>query len=188
MRRIMRWSIAVGALALIAGQGTRLDAAPNAVASPAAARVGAPGALVAAPITTSAEVGPARAVRMWSECVVGLNQERAAVGAAPLRVELRVSLAAFGHSTDQASAQKLSHSDGAGTNAGLRLQAVGYSWSTWGENVAAGQADCATVTAAWLGSSAHRANILNPLFRDVGIGMVIGANGVPYWTMDLATP
>jgi uncharacterized protein YkwD len=27
---------------------------------------------------------------------------------------------------------------------------------------------------------------MNPSFRDVGIGMAIGANGVPYWTMDFA--
>ena len=39
----------------------------------------------------------------------------------------------------------------------------------------------------WLGSAPHRANILNATFDTVGIGMALGANGVPYWTMDLAT-
>jgi uncharacterized protein YkwD len=143
--------------------------------------------MVVIPIEASAQVGPARAVRMWSECILTtINEARAGTGARPLKLDLRVSLAAFGHSTDQALAQSMSHSDAAGTNAGTRLQAAGYNWSTWGENVAAGQADCATVTAAWLGSSTHRANIMNPLFRDVGVAMVLGANGVPYWTMDLA--
>lgn len=181
MRLVVRVGVAVLALAPIAGEVTRSDAAVP--AAPAAPRILAP-----ADITASAQVGPARAVRMWSECVVTLNQERATVGAGPLRVDLRASLAAFGHSADQAAAQKMSHTDSTGTNAGLRLQAAGYSWTAWGENVAAGQADCATVTSAWLGSSAHRANIMNPVFRDIGIGMVIGANGVPYWTMDLAAP
>jgi uncharacterized protein YkwD len=161
--------------------------AGGAASTNAATPVGHAPVVVAAPITTSALVGPAPAVREWSDCLVStVNAARATAGAPPLKLELRVSLAAFGHSLDQAAAQTMSHSDGARTDGGMRLQAAGYSWSTWGENVAAGQADCEAVTAAWLGSSTHRANILNPQFRDVGFGMAIGANGVPYWTMDLA--
>lgn len=186
MRRIVGWGVAVGALALIAGEATRSEAA---VVSPAVRPRAISVESAGLPITEAAQVGPAPAVRAWSDCLVStINRARATVGASPLKVDVRVSLAAFGHSLDQAWAQAVSHTDGSHTDGGDRLQAAGYDWSTWGENVAAGQGDCQSVTAAWLGSSTHRANILNPRFRDVGVGVAIGANGVPYWTMDLAAP
>ena len=52
--------------------------------------------------------------------------------------------------------------------------------------MAAGQGDCASVVTAWLNSPTHRANILKSSYRSIGIGNVVGANGVHYWTMDLA--
>lgn len=44
--------------------------------------------------------------------------------------------------------------------------------STAGENVAAGYSSGRAVVAAWMGSSGHRANILNGSFRLVGVGAV----------------
>ncbi|MGB8858820.1 MAG: CAP domain-containing protein [Ilumatobacteraceae bacterium] len=138
------------------------------------------------PITAPAQVGVAPALRLWTPCVDGINAARAGAGAAPLTIDTRLAKAASEHSADQARQQRLSHVGPDGTNAGSRLATVGYRWTTWGENVAAGQADCDTVVAAWLASSAHRANILNSAFQHVGVGLVLGENGVPYWTMDLA--
>lgn len=140
-----------------------------------------------APATVGFESVPAApATRLWSGCVTAANVARRAAGAAPLQLDLRVAIASAGHSEYQAQTQKLSHTGSAGSNAGDRLRAAGYSWATWGENVAAGQANCESVLAGWLASASHRANILNPAFRHVGFGMAFGANGVPYWTMDLA--
>lgn len=126
------------------------------------------------------------AMRLWSQCVANANAARSAAGAVSLQLDIRASMAASGQSAYQAQTQKMSHTGSGGTNAGNRLNAAGYSWSAWGENVAAGQADCETVLSAWLASPPHRANILNPAFRHIGIGMALGDNGVPYWTMVLA--
>jgi hypothetical protein len=41
-------------------------------------------------------------------------------------------------------------------------------WS--GENIAAGQPDPVAVTSTWYNSSGHRANMLNPSFRFIGVG------------------
>lgn len=95
-------------------------------------------------------------------------------------------MAAAGHSAYQAQVQKMTHNGSGGSNAGNRLTAAGYTGSTWGENIAVGQANCEMVLAAWLTSPPHRANILNPAFRHIGIAMALGTNGVPYWTMDLS--
>jgi len=137
----------------------------------------APGATVTATAT---------GLRLWSECVSLANTARAGVGLGPLHIDLRVANAAAGQSTYQAQQQTMTHAGPGGNNAGSRLQAQGYTWNTWGENVAAGQGDCKSVMSAWLASPGHRANILNGSFVHIGIGNVVGVNGVHYWTMDLA--
>lgn len=121
-------------------------------------------------------------------CVTQVNSERAARGLAPVTVDSRLTTAAQNHSNYQASKKKMTHTGSGGTSAGTRITNAGYSWSTWGENVAAGQANCASVMSAWMNSSGHRANILNPKFKHIGMGAALGSNGVLYWTMDLAAP
>lgn len=143
------------------------------------------------PITVAAKVGngqsaPPQARRLWSVCVDAVNVARAAVGSGPLQMDARVWMAAADQAAYQAQTQKMSHVGSGGSNGAIRLTAAGYIWSTWGENIGAGQADCQTVLSDWLVSPSHRANLLNPAFRHIGIGMAVGANGVPYWTMDLA--
>ncbi len=68
-----------------------------------------------------------------------------------------------------------------------RLQRVNYivggliRWSC-GENIAWGSDDRGTpksIVKAWMHSPAHRANILNPLFRHVGVGFTRGYSGWP---------
>lgn len=143
------------------------------------------------PINAPAAVGYSSvagkpAMRLWSGCLAVVNEVRRAAGAVALQLDPRVVTAAAAHASYQAQTQKMSHTGSGGSDAGQRLTAAGYNWTTWGENVAAGQANCDLVLAGWLASASHRANILNPAFRHIGMGMAIGANGVPYWTMDLA--
>ena len=52
--------------------------------------------------------------------------------------------------------------------------------STWGENVAAA-GTLRRVRTLWMGSGGHRANVLNPRFRRVGIG-VVRARGLMWVT------
>ena len=35
-----------------------------------------------------------------------------------------------------------------------------------------------------MASPGHRANILNPAYRDVGLAESFAADGTPYWTQD----
>ena len=58
-----------------------------------------------------------------------------------------------------------------------------YSPSTWGENVGAAGI-LARVRTLWMDSGGHRANILNPRFRRVGIG-VVKARGLHVGDRDL---
>ena len=56
----------------------------------------------------------------------------------------------------------------------------------WAENVAAGSPTAADVMSAWMGSGAHRTNILNSSAVHIGVGLAYSSNGTPYWTMVLA--
>ena len=60
-----------------------------------------------------------------------------------------------------------------------RVDWAGYRWTRVGENIAWGTgrplASARSIFSAWLRSPNHRANILDPAFRDVGIGSRRGA-------------
>jgi uncharacterized protein YkwD len=66
------------------------------------------------------------------------------------------------------------------------------SWMTWNrifshtrravaENIAMGQPQSSEVVRAWMNSSGHRANILNPNNRKIGVGVFRTENGTIYW-------
>jgi uncharacterized protein YkwD len=49
------------------------------------------------------------------------------------------------------------------------------------ENIAMGQADVDDVVAAWMSSSGHRANILNPGYTKAGFTGYASPSGAPFW-------
>src|SRR5665647_3506796 len=53
--------------------------------------------------------------------------------------------------------------------------------TTAGENIARGYTSVSAVTAGWMGSAGHRANILNPSFKSISVGVAQAANGTYYW-------
>jgi uncharacterized protein YkwD len=106
------------------------------------------------------------------------NQRRAENGLPALNAHPALMAAARQRSYDQASRQTMSHDGWVGT-----IQSAGYP-SPGAENVAAGQSSPDQVMSAWWGSDGHRANLLNGSFHDSGVGCMVGANGVMYWTQD----
>lgn len=119
-----------------------------------------------------------------------VNQQRAANGLQPLTIDTRLVDAARAHNAKMIQTGEFSHqvtgelpmcAQGANND---RFDAVGYPWTTCGENIAAGQKTPADVMTAWMGSSGHRANILNPSFKNIGIGYTTGGGYGSYWTQD----
>jgi uncharacterized protein YkwD len=53
--------------------------------------------------------------------------------------------------------------------------------TTAGENVARGYSSVAGVTAGWMGSAGHKANILNANYKSIFVGVAQSANGTYYW-------
>jgi len=99
-----------------------------------------------------------------------MNAVRTSHGLAPLRVDVRLLRAARGHSADMLTRQYFAHGSVAG-----RALAQGARGPVFGEDLAWGTGATAQwVVNRWLASPAHRAVLLRPGFRRVGIGMSFG--------------
>ncbi|MFD3518020.1 sigma-70 family RNA polymerase sigma factor [Streptomyces sp. NPDC058657] len=128
-----------------------------------------------APLPAPAPAGPAQ------EVVALINSERAKAGCSPVTSNGLLATAAQRHSQDMIARGYFDHTSPDGDGPGERVTAAGYKWSTYGENIAAGQSSPAKVMETWMNSPGHRANILNCAFKEVGMG-IAGPSGGPHWT------
>lgn len=80
----------------------------------------------------------------------------------------KLEAAALGHSMDMANNNYFSHTGLNGSSPGDRISAAGYSWSAYGENIAAGVSSVDTVVQMWLDSPGHCANIMGTNFTNLG--------------------
>jgi uncharacterized protein YkwD len=110
------------------------------------------------------------------------NRERAERGLPLLREHAKLRQAAEGHSDDMVAGSYFSHDAPDGDDMVDRILRTGYArgaggWSL-GENIGYGTGDLATaaqIHRAWMRSPGHRANILRRQFREIGIGIALGA-------------
>ena len=121
-----------------------------------------------------------RRARHATACL--LNRVRARHGLPPLRLDAQLSRAARLHSRDMVRRRYFAHDSLNGTSPFSRMRATHYvprnaSW--WlGENIGWGSGSLGEPIAlvrAWMHSPPHRANILSRHFRDVGVGIALGA-------------
>ena len=78
--------------------------------------------------------------------------------------------AARNHSLDMATRNFFGHTNLDGDGPRERMDSAGYDGFAWGENIAFGQTSPAQVVDGWMHSSGHCANIMSPLFTEIGIG------------------
>jgi uncharacterized protein YkwD len=141
-------------------------------------------ALVAVACTVPATAAYAATSADEIDTVVALvNQEREEAGCDPVTVDDHLTEAAQSHSQDQADMGKMTHTGSDGSRVGDRATRAGYEWSKVGENVASGTTSPERVMSLWMNSEAHRENILNCAYEDIGVARVGG-----YWTQDFGTP
>jgi uncharacterized protein YkwD len=62
-----------------------------------------------------------------------------------------------------------------------------HSNDTCAENIAMGQADANDVMDAWMNLPGHRANILNPAWRSVGVAGYTNDAGTPFWCQQFSS-
>ncbi|PNY80447.1 CAP domain-containing protein [Deinococcus koreensis] len=102
----------------------------------------------------------------------------------------KLAQAAQAHAADMAAKNYFSHTSQDGRTLRERIDATGYSWSAIGENIAAGQATPDEVVQGWLGSPGHCRNIMNPTFRELGVGYTPASGGTyrTYWVQNFGAP
>ena len=115
-----------------------------------------------------------------------LNGERADRGLSTLRPNDRLQRAALNHGNDMVEHRYFAHRGRNGSQPAQRIRAAGYlsgagQWRI-GENLAWGTGELATpkaIMAAWMASTGHRANILQPAYREIGFGVLAGNPSSP---------
>jgi uncharacterized protein YkwD len=108
-----------------------------------------------------------------------VNREREARGESALRRNSRLEQAAQRHTESMAFGDYFDHTGPGGDTPGDRMRACGYIYSSQvgyeiAENIAWGTLSLGTpraIVAAWMASTGHRENILNPRLRDTGVGL-----------------
>jgi uncharacterized protein YkwD len=115
------------------------------------------------------------------------NIERNKASLPPLRLNPQLTTAAQTHSENMARSKSISHQLPGELSLGDRISRAGYKWSAIAENVAGGQKTPELAVSAWINevppNDGHRRNILNPNYRELGVGY---SNN--YWTQDFASP
>jgi uncharacterized protein YkwD len=113
--------------------------------------------------------------RAETNLVREINTTRAERGLVPLRVDATLARAARSHSLDMLRRDYFAHGD-----FGMRLLSFGVRARYLGENLAWGlgaYAEPANIVTRWLASPPHRANLLRPGFRRLGIAAPVGSFG-----------
>ena len=117
------------------------------------------------------------------------NAERAKVGLTALRWNGLLATTATDYAGDLVARRYFSHTSKEGTQPWDRAKAHGYPSYGWGacyvgENLAQGYATPEDAVKAWMNSEGHRANILKPEYRELGVGVVTDATGRKTWVQN----
>ena len=117
--------------------------------------------------------------RFEKEVVSLVNAERAKHGLSPLSANQKLSEAAKAKSQDMKDKNYFSHTSPTYGSPFDMIKSFGISYNYAGENIAKGQQTPQAVMNAWMNSEGHRKNILNPNYKQIGVGYVSAGN---YWT------
>ena len=114
-----------------------------------------------------------------------LNHVRAAHGLPRLRLQPRLTRCAMRHTRYLSRIGMLTHDSSDGTSAATRIRRA-YGARVIGETLAFGDT-VAWIVSAWMHSAPHRAILLDPDYRVVGIGGLQVSDGTIWATADLGS-
>lgn len=131
---------------------------------------------------------PDGASAMRAKLVASINVERAARGAAPVFANKTLNDIAEYHVSRMIDGNFFSHVDPYdNSNVAARADKFEYSYLKIGEDLGAGQETPERVLADWLASPSHRAILIDPGFREIGVGVLDGGRLGRYWAVELGT-
>lgn len=102
------------------------------------------------------------------------NDARAVLSLSPLAENELLRRAAQRKAEDMAANGYFSHESPDGRAPWDFMKAAGYDYLHAGENLAVHFYDSSDVVSAWMASPSHRANIVKPVYTEIGIGIAAG--------------
>jgi hypothetical protein len=102
------------------------------------------------------------------------NTARQNFGFEPLRENTALNWAAYLKAKDMIENDYFAHYSPEGITPWHWLEASGYDYGSAGENLAIGFLESEQVHLAWMNSSSHQKNILNPYYEEIGIAVLKG--------------
>jgi uncharacterized protein YkwD len=133
--------------------------------------------------SVTAQSKTAASTAFAQQMVDAVNAERAKHGLSPLTLNAQLSKSAQDYSVRMQQQDFFSHVSPDGGTFRDRNEAAGYTnWQWMGENIAYGQASVSEVMKDWMNSAGHRANILEPRAKELGVGFANGSR--PYWVQE----
>ena len=121
-----------------------------------------------------------------NEVVRLVNAERVRAGLRPLTENWEISRVARFKSQDFIDRNYFAHNSPTYGTPFQMLRSFGISFSAAAENIARGQRTPAAVMNSWMNSPGHRANILNPSFNQIGVGVARDRDNL-FWTQMFIT-
>jgi uncharacterized protein YkwD len=141
-------------------------------------------------VSKAAGLAGAERVERVNVLLAQANAERNKVGLAPLRPNTQLMTAAQMQAEQSASIGRLAHvlPDAKYPTPEDRLEASGYPWRAYAENIAMGQPSPTHAVEAWMNSAGHRKNLLNPTYTELGTGFAVDGTGRPYYVQVFGKP
>lgn len=110
------------------------------------------------------------------------------------RADKGVSLLAYSDELSRAANERakeimtsFSHTRPDGRDCYTIMDDLGIRYSYFGENIAYGPSQPASVMSMWMESTPHRKNILKSEYKYIGVGMATGSDGIYYWVQLFAS-
>ncbi|SES09744.1 uncharacterized protein, YkwD family [Psychrobacillus sp. OK032] len=107
------------------------------------------------------------------------NQERAKAGLNALQMDSTLTQSAQVKSQDMKNKNYFSHTSPTYGSPFDQMESLGITYKSAAENIAMGQRTAVEVVDAWMKSPGHKANIMNPSFTHIGVGL---SDSGFYWT------
>ncbi len=122
------------------------------------------------------------------------NQERAQFGLPPLTTNTQLAEAAQIHTENMTQQDFFDHTELDDSSISDRVEATGYGFLAWAENIGAGYETPEEIVEGWMNNAGHRANIFDPNLEEIGVGYFFLENDTGnvnfnhYWAQVFETP
>ncbi len=109
-----------------------------------------------------------------TQLLAATNSEREKMGSEPLKLDDKLNLAAAMKAKDILDGQYWAHTSPNGASPWTWFEKADYDYKYAGENLARGFRTANGVVAAWMDSTEHRHNLLNPEYKNAGFAVLSG--------------